>query len=87
MSEASEILLEMSRKKINGLAFLIKIQAIVILYLAFFIWRLETRVNSMRDKIDTLTLCNRINSMCDKTETLMLQNGKVVTKEENVQNR
>ena len=82
MSEASEILLEMQREEVNGLAFLIKVQAIVILFLAFFICQLETRVNSMRDKIDTLTLCNRINSMCDKTETLILQNGKVVPKEE-----
>ena len=58
MNEASEILLEMQRKKVNGLAFSIKIQAIVIILLAFFMWKLETRVNSMRDKIDTLTLCN-----------------------------
>ena len=47
MSEASEILLEMSRKKINGLAFSVKVQAIVIILLAFFMWRLETRVNSI----------------------------------------
>ena len=58
MSEASEILLEMSRKKINGLAFSVKIQAIVIILLVLFMWRLENRVNSMRDKVDTLTLCN-----------------------------
>ena len=47
MSEASEILLEMSRKKINGLAFSVKVQAIVIILLAFFMWRLETRVNTI----------------------------------------
>ena len=47
MSEASEILLEMSRKKINGLAFSVKVQAIVIILLVFFMWRLETRVNTI----------------------------------------
>ena len=47
MNETSEILLEMSRKKINGLAFSVKVQAIVIILLAFFMWRLETRVNSI----------------------------------------
>ena len=82
MSAASEILLEMLQNKVNKLVFSIMVQAVVIIFLAFFIWRLETRVNSMRDKIDTLILCNRINSMCDKTETLVLRNGKVVPKEE-----
>ena len=47
MKETSEILLEMSRKKINGLAFSVKVQAIVIILLAFFMWRLETRVSSI----------------------------------------
>ena len=82
MSEASEILLEMLEKKVNRLTFSIRIQAVVIIMLAFFIWRLETRVNSMRDRIETLTLCNRINSMCNKTETLVLQNGKAIPKED-----
>ena len=70
MNETSEILLEMLKKKVNGLTFSIRIQAVVIVLLAYFMWQLETRVNTMRDKVDTLTLCNRINSMCDKTETL-----------------
>lgn len=58
MSEASERLLEMTIKRVNVLAFFVKVQVIIIILLEFFMWRLETRVNSMHNKVDTLTLCN-----------------------------